>query len=157
MINKRHKIIIMAFITSIFTIVLIIKSILSDYSILHPSICSSWKEGMSKNEKIILVLNSVSQSKVNRFEIFYENGEKGYVLRKQAINKQYHDIISNQPDCCKIYSTRTAHTDNPSELIEHDDEGTVHINYVGGFINPIDNKIVKAKISSYFNFNTCRN
>lgn len=118
-------------------------------------ICDRWHRGMEREEKIFLVLEHVSKSNAARFEIQEEDGSVYFVLQQQTLHKSASEILREQPDCCKLYSFLTAHTENPSETLPPDDKGVVYIKYLGGFIDPATKQTITAKVATYFDFNIC--
>lgn len=126
------------------------------YGLFGTPICDSWHSDMEREEKILLALEHVSKSNSTRFEIQEENGRVHFTLQKQILQKSPTEIMKEQPDCCKLYSSLTAHSESPSETLPPDDKGVAYIKYTGSFIDPATKKAVTAKVSTYFDFNTCR-
>ncbi len=126
------------------------------YSLFGPSLCSDWSPGMSREEKIITAVNFSNKLSSARFKIESPDGHIFYKLAKQKPYKNPAQIIEQNPECCKLYSGVTAHTNQPSEEINPAEEGVVYVEYSGHY-QDLQGNIHPGKISQFIDFNICKN
>ncbi len=126
-------------------------------AILAEPLCDNWKVGMTREEKVLLSVKTVNDLYKPRFKIIdTETGNVHFKTEKQIPYKNAGEILVKYPECCKLYSTDTARTDNPSEEIFEGDEGIVYVNYIGRYKDS-SGKIHKAPIALYADLNPCKN
>ncbi|PZP54836.1 MAG: hypothetical protein DI586_08685 [Micavibrio aeruginosavorus] len=120
-------------------------------------LCEQWYPGMPPERKIAIVLQHVSRAKSVRVVLTDRNNGKKYDdLDRQTPIENPVELLLTQPGCCRIFSQRTAGTDNPSQILSKGDEGVVVISYrhkskiTGEFLPD-------AKVSESFDYNDCKN
>ncbi len=124
---------------------------------LLPKTCDDWHKGMTREEKILLAVQIVNDTGYARVRMFSESANDYYYsgTAKLIPYATAEEILKEQPDCCKLYNGAAMHTETPSEVLSGEDEGIVHVGYMGRLVDR-SGKMMTVPVSVYVNFNYCR-
>jgi|TARA_R110002124_G_scaffold126136_1_gene285579 hypothetical protein len=129
------------------------------YELLGPHPCNGWHHGMTDEEKILMVLEHANNSNA----LVFENTSPDTGVTHRRLNRQvpYNNaasILREQPDCCHVYESTSALTENPKEVDKtlRGDEGTVVLRYMGKSLRGTHGGIHVARVFSYLNLNQCK-
>lgn len=118
--------------------------------IFEQPVCDRWHSGMTKEDKINLVLTAVNEDRAPAFKFYAENHESYLRNYKQIPYTNILEILKNNPRCCNIISH-----DNTDDFSEGD-EGIVSVQYNGKYVGT-DKKVHEGEIFATTDLNYCKN
>ena len=130
------------------------------FELFYNNACLDWRPGMTPAEKILIVLEDVN----NNNSLVFINSKTGQGGRaKQIPYDNIATILLENPDCCHLYTSDTALTDNPKDwetvkkqYPNSEDEGTVLLRYTGRYRDRRTGEIKTAPAYTYTNLNLCK-
>ena len=128
------------------------------YELLGSHPCNGWHRGMTVEEKILMVLEHANSSNALSFEsTASDTGVTHRGLNRQVPYKNAETILREQPDCCHVYESTSALTENPKEVDKtlRGDEGTVVLRYMGKQ-RTRSGGIHIARVFHYLDLNQCK-
>ena len=126
------------------------------HELLYDPICDNWHTGMTKEEKIMLVLEAANREPKLVFEIKNTEGKVYLGRGRQIPYPDVDSILKTNPDCCKLVSAHTADTKHPSEKLPENDEGILMLRYKGQYHDNAG-QIYEAPVVLRQNLNLCKN
>ena len=126
------------------------------HELLYDPICDNWHAGMTKEEKIMLVLEAANREPGLTFEFTSEeNNKKFKSWAKQFPYPDVASILKENPHCCKLVSKETVDAKNPSEDVSLGDEGVLMVRYKGHYVSS-NRKLKQALAVFNKDLNICK-
>lgn len=128
-----------------------------NYELLTNKSCNYWRQGMTKEEKILAALQWANSTNALSFEFVSPQTKETYRnLIKQVPYDSAEAILRDQPDCCHVYAKHSVDTAHPTEDISGKDEGVAVLRYLGRYKDRRTGIIHTAPAISHVDFNFCR-